>query len=122
MLSSILNQMISNFEDFSWDYNPQKDPYVKRSIDPYLTRGDPREPSYAEVIFFNQLEDALVGVVEHCDNPPTACYSSSKSLAILQDIHGLSPNAARLALSQLIDADLGPASPCFLDTSIVEDE
>jgi|TARA_R110002110_G_scaffold190000_1_gene398236 hypothetical protein len=111
--------MISNFEDFSWDYNPLKDPYVKRSKDPCLSPSD--EASYAEVIFFNQLEEALVGVVEHAGNPPTACYSSSKSLAILQDIHGLTPDAARMALSQLIDADLGPSSPCFLDTSIVED-
>ena len=45
--------MIHNFDNFSWDYNPEEDPYIKRSIS---FDEDPREVRYAEVIFFNQLD------------------------------------------------------------------
>tara|TARA_B100001287_G_scaffold273314_1_gene276535 strand:- start:3061 stop:3390 length:330 start_codon:yes stop_codon:yes gene_type:complete len=108
--------MINNFDNFSWHYDPKKDPYNKRS----LTPSNGKEQSFAEVIFFHQLEDALVGIVELANGPPVACYSSSIAKAILQEEHGLSEEDAGFALSQLIDCDLGPAAPCFLDTSIVE--
>jgi len=109
--------MIHNFDNFSWDYNPEEDPYIKRSIS---FDGDPREVRYAEVIFFNQLEHALIGIVDKPNDPPVACYSSAKSLRILQDEHGLSAEDARLALEQLMDTDFGPQAPQFIDTSIVE--
>jgi hypothetical protein len=108
--------MINNFDNFSWDYNPQKDPYHKRSV----TSDDYRETGFAEVIFFHQLEPALVGIVELATGPPIACYSSSIASTLLQEEHGLTEEDAKFALTQLIDADLGPSAPCFLDTSIVE--
>jgi len=110
--------MINNFENFSWEYNPEEDPYVKRSN--YIGHEDPREVRYEEVIFFNQLEHALIGVVDKPNEPPVACYSSAKSLRILQDEHGLCAEDARLALEQLMDTDFGPQAPQFIDTSIVE--
>jgi|TARA_R100000479_G_scaffold42555_1_gene19312 hypothetical protein len=114
--------MINNFENFSWDYDPKDDPYAKRMKTPLdidAVKGS-EQTSYAEVIFFHQLEEALVGVVEHANGPPVACYSSAISIEILKQEHGLSKEDARFALAQLIDADLGPSAPCFLDTSIVE--
>tara|TARA_R100000654_G_scaffold6209_2_gene16478 strand:- start:2641 stop:2970 length:330 start_codon:yes stop_codon:yes gene_type:complete len=108
--------MIHNFDNFSWDYDPKKDPYHKRS----LTPEDYRKTDFSEVIFFNQLEEALVGIVELATGPPIACYSSSIASTLLQEEHGLTEQDAKFALSQLIDADLGPSAPCFLDTSIVE--
>lgn len=117
--------MINNFDNFSWDYDPKKDPYNKRSLTPLdieASHGDDGEAHYAEVIFFHQLEEALVGIVELANNPPVACYSSSIAKSLLQEQHGLSAADAKFALSQLIDADLGPQAPCFLDTSIVEKE
>lgn len=110
--------MINNFENFSWEYNPEEDPYVKRQLTPKNTK----PVRYEEIMFFNQLQDALVGVVEKPDGPPVACYDSLKSLAILQDEHGLDEEDARLALNQLMDTDLGPTAPCFLDTTILEEE
>tara|TARA_R100000664_G_scaffold34244_2_gene55671 strand:+ start:1515 stop:1859 length:345 start_codon:yes stop_codon:yes gene_type:complete len=113
--------MINNFENFSWDYNPSEDPYAKRAKScSHIGGTGESNVRYEEVIFFNQLEDALMGVVEYSDRPPVACYSSSISLSILQNKHGLSEEDAQSALSQLIDSDLGPSAPCFLDTSIVE--
>ena len=114
--------MISNFEDFSWDYDPKADPYVQRSKSCVHPMGSNShfKPQYEEVIFYKQLEDALMGIVEHGDNPPVACYSSAVAIAILREHHGLSVADAKGALLQLMDADLGPSSPCFLDTSIVE--
>lgn len=115
--------MINNFDNFSWDYNPKKDHYAKRSLTPLdieIYNAQSQETSYAEVIFFNQLEEALVGIVEQAAGPPIACYSSAVAIAVLQEEHGLSKQDAKFALSQLIDADLGPSAPCFLDTSIVE--
>ena len=113
---STSNPMINNFENFSWDYDPEKDPYTKRA----LTGGDYRETGFAEIIFFHQLEEALVGIVELASGPPIACYSSSVAKTLLQEEHGLTEQDAKFALSQLIDSDLGPNAPCFLDTSIVE--
>ena len=113
--------MINNFENFSWEYDPTEDPYAKRSkSDNLMGEDDECEVRYEDVMFFNQLEDALMGVVEHAKGPPVACYSSSISLSILQKKHGLSKSDAKIALSHLIESDLGPSSPCFIDTSIVE--
>lgn len=115
--------MINNFDNFSWDYNPKKDPYAKRTqtpVDIEISNADTEDACYAEVIFFHQLEDALVGIVELANGPPVACYSSSIAKALLQEEHGLSPQDAQFALAQLMDTDLGPQAPCFLDTSIVE--
>lgn len=117
--------MINNFENFSWDYDPHEDPYAKRSQSPLdidASTEDIGRTSYAEVIFFHQLQDALVGIVEQANGPPVACYSSSISIEILQQQHGLTKKDAQFALTQLIDSDLGPQAPCFLDTSIVEKE
>lgn len=108
--------MKNNFEDFSWDYNPSKDPYAKRTQTP-IQKGAGR---FAEVIFFGRLEDALLGIVEHSEHPPVACYSSEAVLSIFQNKHGLSLADAETALEQLINSNLGPSSPCFLDTGIAE--
>lgn len=116
--------MINNFDNFSWDYDPNKDPYNKRmtivGFD-FETKGI-TDTAYDEVIFLNQLEDALLGVIEHSNGPPAACYSQSVSLQILKREHGLSDADAKFAIQELIKADLGPASPCFLDTSIVTND
>ena len=108
--------MKDNFEDFSWDYQPSKDPYAKRTNSP-IQKGAGR---FAEVIFFGRLEDALLGIVEHAENPPIACYSSEAVVSIFQTTHGLSLEDAETALEQLINSNLGASSPCFLDTSIAE--
>lgn len=110
--------MQNNFEDFTWDYNPSKDPYSKRTQTP-IQKGAGK---FAEVIFFGRLEDALLGIVEHSENPPVACYSSDAVISIFQNKHGLSLEDAEIALDQLINSNLGPSSPCFLDTGIVEND
>lgn len=110
--------MINSFDSFSWDYNSNKDPYSGRS------KTQPEnlfDDAYSEIIFFGQLEEALVGVVEQLDRPPIACYSSSISLTILQNEHGLTEEDAKYALKKLIDTDLGEYAPCFLDTSIIKE-
>jgi hypothetical protein len=114
--------MINNFENFSGDYNPKKDPYVKRYnvYDIDVSTKDFDDTSYAEVVFFNQFEEALLGVVEYANGPPAACYSQSGAINILMEQHGLSEEDAHFAITKIIATDLGPSSPCFLDTSIVE--
>lgn len=104
------------FKDFSWDYDPRQDPYAKRAkgFDEELIK------RHTEVIFFGQLKEALVGVVEHAERPPIACYSIDMVLNIFKEKHGLGDDEAQVALDQLINSDLGPSSPCFLDSSIVE--
>jgi hypothetical protein len=118
-LSSTLNPMINNFEDFSGHYNPMKDPYKKRSSNS-LDFGFTTDESYAEVMFFQQFEDALLGIIERHDGPPCACYSQSGAITILIEEHGLSNEDAHYAITRLLETDLGPSAPCFLDTSIVE--
>jgi len=108
--------MKDSFADFSWDYSPSEDPYSKRTQTP-VQKGAGR---FAEVIFFARLEDALLGIVEHAENPPIACYSSETVISIFQNKHGLSLDDAETALDQLVNSNLGPSSPCFLDTSIAE--
>ena len=121
--------MKNNFENFSWDYDPKKDPYHKRSFSSEKRRwvrteknmgGSDIETDFAVVIFFEQLEEALVGIVELAAGPPIACYSSSITRTLLQEEHGLSKAHAKFALTKLIATDLGPNAPCFLDTSIIE--
>ena len=115
--------MINDFDNFSWDYNPDKDPYVKRASN---IHSEPREGGeemdvrYETIMFFEQLSEALVGVVERADGPAIACYDSLKSLKILESKHKLNAKDARTALNQLMLADFGPASPCFLDTTILK--
>lgn len=119
----MLNQMINDFNNYSGEYDPKKDPYHDRS----KTKKDfefSNEPitrdCFAEVIFFSMFESALVGVIEHANGDPAACYSQSVVLEILKEEQGLSEEGARIAINQLIETDLGPSSPCFLDTSIIE--
>ena len=114
--------MIHNFEDFSWDYTPADDPYIDRQKSCFADYEDARPTEYKEVIFFDLLKEALVGVVQNSEGPPSACYDSSAALALLQKQHGLTAKDAMAALSQLISTDLGPSSPCFLDTSIIKDK
>jgi len=117
--------MKNNFENFSWDYDPKKDPYHKRSFSSEKRRrvrtgGGDIETDFSVVIFFEQLEEALVGIVELATGPPIACYSSSIARTLLQEEHGLTEAYAKFALTKLIATDLGPNAPCFLDTSIIE--
>ena len=107
--------MINDFDNFSWDYNSDKDPYVKRAVS-----SDYYDERYDAIMFFEQLSKALVGVIERSDGPAVACYDSLKSLKVLEDDHALDPDEARTALNQLIMADFGPATPCFLDTTILK--
>tara|TARA_R110002051_G_scaffold22406_3_gene58010 strand:- start:400 stop:732 length:333 start_codon:yes stop_codon:yes gene_type:complete len=104
------------FKDFSWDYRPDRDPYAERTNSP--VKGG--RAKYAEVIFFSKLESALLGIVEHDEHPPVACYSCDGVITIFQEKHGFTPEDAETALEQLIKSNLGPSSPCFLDTSILE--
>lgn len=107
--------MINDFDNFSWDYNPDKDPYVKRAVHP-----DCDDARYDSIMFFDRLSKALVGVVERLDGPAIACYDCLKSLKVLEDDHDLDPDEARTALNRLIMTDFGPATPCFLDTTILK--
>jgi hypothetical protein len=112
--------MINSFDSFSWDYNPNKDPYSNRSKSTPENIFDKEDGDYSEIIFFGQLEEALLGVVEQLDKPPIACYSSAVALSILKTEHGLTEEDAKFALKKLMDVDLGEFAPCFLDTSIVK--
>lgn len=113
--------MINSFDSFSWDYSPNKDPYSNRSKSTSENLFDEVDDDYSEIIFFGQLEDALLGVVEQMDKPPIACYSSAMSITILKTEHGLTEEDAKFALKKLMDVDLGEFAPCFLDTSIVKE-
>ncbi len=114
--------MINDFSGFTGDYDSHSDDYLDRSnnlTDFNYTSEPITDDSFAEVIFFSMFENALLGVVEHANGSPSACYSQSASIEILKQEQGLSEEAAKIALNQLITTDLGPSSPCFLDTSIV---
>ena len=104
------------FQNFSWDYSPDKDPYAGRANTPIKKE----RAKYAEVIFFGKLEPALLGIVEHDEHPPVACYSCEGVVTLFKEKHGFSAEDAETALAQLIKSNLGPSSPCFLDTSIIE--
>ena len=110
--------MINNFESFSGDYDPQKDPYKERSTSDALDIFE--DQNFDEVIFFQQFEEALLGILQKPDGTPSACYSQNGSINILINEHGLSEEDALYAIQRLLKYDLGPSGPCFLDTSIVE--
>ena len=115
--------MINDFNNFSGEYDPKKDLYRDRSkskMDLEFSKEPITSGCFAEVIFFSMFESALLGVVEHANGDPAACYSQSVALEILKEEQGLSEEDARLSINQLIETDLGPSSPCFLDTSIIE--
>lgn len=114
--------MINDFHGFTGGYDEDKDPYVGRinGLSDYEYTSEPiTNDSFAEVIFFSLFENALLGVVEHFNGAPSACYSQSATIEILKEEQGLSDEDAKLAINQIIKTDLGPSSPCFLDTSIV---
>lgn len=115
--------MINDFSDFSGDYDPKQDVYrsrVKTPIDFVFSSKTEADESLSEVIFFSMFESALVGVIEHVNGDPAACYSQAVAIEILKEEQGLSEEEAKEAISQLIETDLGPSSPCFLNTSIIE--
>ena len=110
--------MINNFEDFSGDYEPHKDPYKARAISDKLDVFE--DQNFDEVIFFQHFEEALLGILNKPDGTPAACYSQTVSINILINEHGMSEEDALYAIQRLLKYDLGPSGPCFLDTSIVE--
>lgn len=115
--------MINDFDGQGLDYDPMDDPYAERQIgfNCYDIKIDPKDGGKPKFILFSELKEALLGVVEHPSHPAVACYSSSMTISILKTKHGLTEPQAQLALEQLMDTDLGPESPCFLDTSIIEE-
>ena len=115
------------------DYDPAKDPYFYRQLDPttywgFSEKGGSENNGVGKtqdgpkgVTLFAELRDAFIGVVEHARNPPVACYSCSGTITVLKTRHGLNTAEAKLALSQLKACDLGPTTPCFLDSSALQE-
>lgn len=111
-------------------YEPSEDPYFYRQLDPTTYWGFSEEakskPPYTKgngpkgVMLFAELKDAFLGVVDHVQTPPRACYSVAGTIAVLKTKHGLNASEAKLALEQLKTCDLGPNTPCFLDSSSLE--
>ena len=109
-------------------YQPAKDPFFYRQIDPPSYGGFSEEPeegagkkySGSGVLMFSELQEAFVGVIEHPHNPSVACYSVAGTRVILRERHGLNEKEIELALTQLKSCDLGPTTPCFLDLILPE--
>tara|TARA_Y100000401_G_scaffold54889_1_gene43213 strand:+ start:480 stop:845 length:366 start_codon:yes stop_codon:yes gene_type:complete len=100
-------------------YVPSDDPYFYRQVDPTCYEGFSESPEGGKkngVMLFSELKDAYIGVVEHPRNPPVACYSIAGTKIILKEKHGLNEKEIELALDQLKSCDLGPNTPCFLDS------
>ena len=60
--------MINDFNNYSGEYDPKKDPYRDRSktkTDFEFLSEPITEDCFAEVIFFSMFESALVVVIEH---------------------------------------------------------
>jgi len=115
--------MINDFDGVGIDYDPMDDPFAERqlSFNCYGAVDGKEKGGEPKLVLFSELKEALLGVVEHPSRPAIACYSSSMTLSILKKKHGLTELQAELALEQLRDTDLGPESPCFLDTSIIDE-
>lgn len=115
--------MINNFDSESFNYDPLDDPYATRQVgvELDLSGGDETDESTTTLVLFAELKEALLGVVEHPQNPSIACYSSSMTIALLKKKHGLTEAQAGMALQELMRTDLGPDTPCFLDTSIIDE-
>lgn len=113
-------------------YDPSEDPYFFRQLVPttywgFSEKGNKRSKRNNQtrkgprgVVLFSELNDAFIGIVEHARNPPVACYSCGGTITILKMKHGLNSKEAELALSQLKTCDLGPTTPCFLDSSSLQ--
>ena len=112
--------MINDFDGAGIDYDPMDDPFAERQLS-FNCYGVVAEEEKPKLVLFSELKEALLGIVEHPSRPAIACYSSSMTLSILKNKHGLTESQAALALEQLMDTDLGPESPCFLDTSIIDE-
>ena len=112
-------------------YEPSEDPYFYRQLDPTTYWGFSEEvknkPPYIKgkgpkgAMLFAELQDAYLGVVEHVRNVPVACYSVVGTISILTTKHGLNAAEAKLALEQLKTCNLGPNTPCFLDSSPIQE-
>tara|TARA_R110002020_G_scaffold200177_6_gene402274 strand:+ start:401 stop:745 length:345 start_codon:yes stop_codon:yes gene_type:complete len=114
--------MINNFDSEGSNYDPLDDPYATRQVGVELDiSGDENGETTTTLVLFAELKEALLGIVEHPQNPAIACYSSSMTLSILKSKHGLTDIQASLALAELMGTDLGPDTPCFLDTSIIDE-
>tara|TARA_R100000664_G_C2759158_1_gene148671 strand:- start:4072 stop:4437 length:366 start_codon:yes stop_codon:yes gene_type:complete len=105
-------------------YEPSDDPFFYRQLDPTCYTGFSEEASSSKkksgVLMFSELKDAYIGMVEHPRNPPVACYSVSGTKTILKEKHGLNDKEIKMALDQLKSCDLGPNTPCFLDSTDLE--
>jgi hypothetical protein len=106
-------------------YEPAGDPFFYRQIDPTCYKGFSEEPekkankkySGGGILMFGELKDAYIGIVEHPHNPPVACYSIAGTRIVLKEKHGLDEKEIEMAIAQLQSCDLGPATPCFLDST-----
>tara|TARA_B100000003_G_C10835930_1_gene332923 strand:+ start:394 stop:771 length:378 start_codon:yes stop_codon:yes gene_type:complete len=109
-------------------YEPSDDPYFYRQADPTCwtafseksDKPDKKGKKKGGVMLFSELKDAYIGVVEHPRNPPVACYSIAGTKIILKEKHGLNDKEIKMALDQLKSCDLGPNTPCFLDSTDLE--
>tara|TARA_R100000808_G_C2130223_1_gene139569 strand:+ start:68 stop:436 length:369 start_codon:yes stop_codon:yes gene_type:complete len=106
-------------------YEPSNDPYFYRQADPTCWTAFSEEPENKKkksgVMLFSELKDAYVGVIEHPRNPTVACYSLAGTRIILKEKHGLNEKEIEMALDQLKSCDLGPNTPCFLDSTTLEE-
>ena len=103
------------------NYHPSDDPYFYRQTDPTCYQGfyEKVESKKTSMLMFSELKDAYIGVVEHPRHPTVACYSIAGTRIILKEKHGLTEDEVDLALDQLMSCDLGPATPCFLDSTVL---
>tara|TARA_R100001079_G_scaffold75487_1_gene40443 strand:- start:4450 stop:4797 length:348 start_codon:yes stop_codon:yes gene_type:complete len=115
--------MISNFESGGSGYDPLDDPYANRQVGVNLNfeDDDGDDECTTKLVLFAEIKEALLGIVEHPVNPAIACYSSSMTITLLKKKHGLTEEQANLALQELMRCNLGPNTPCFLDTSIIDE-
>ena len=104
-------------------YHPSDDPYFYRQLDPACYKGfseNAKSFKKKSMLMFSELKDAYIGVVEHASNPSIACYSIAGTKIILKEKHGLNEEEVDMALDQLMSCDLGPSTPCFLDSTALE--
>ena len=122
----MINDLNSGAPEFDGaHYEPAGDPFFYRQIDPTCyekfsdapERGANKKYSSGGVLMFSELKDAYIGVVEHPHNPPVACFSVAGTRIVLKDKHGLNEKEVEMALTQLKACDLGPTTPCFLDSA-----
>lgn len=68
-----------------------------------------------QFIFYDDIEDALIGVVTRFGQEPILCYDYYRCLAIYQERDGISHDEAVEHFEfNVIGGYVGPNTPCFL--------